>query len=87
MITCDIDSARIDFIRAHAMFYELVYCLTDEARAAKTLNDFLSIVPRLRDFIASSLSVTAEEAADRTIEMIQDESLCKRFFHERFQMY
>lgn len=81
----DIESIRIDFIIAHALFFSLAYCVTDEARLSEDIDKFFVLIPRLGAFVASVLGITVQEAADKTIAMIEDESTARAFFDEHFE--
>ncbi len=78
------DDARIAFVTAHVLFNELVYCLTDQERYKKTLDQFFSLVPKLGDFIAVTLGKNIAEVADEVLDMIQDESKARLFIDAHF---
>lgn len=80
-----VESIRIDFAIAHALFHELVYYVPDKESFLRSFDKLSAMAPRLGAFVASTLGISVDEAADKTLAMIDNMGEALAFFTEHFE--
>jgi len=86
MTIYEIDQAKIGFVQAHAMLYELAFSVSDDARYERTADKLFALALKLKDFVEAVIQKNDVDCAEVTNDMICDSNKAKCFFDEHFSL-
>ena len=86
MTRYEIEQAKIGFVQAHVMLYELAFGVNDEARYERTADKLFALVAKLKDFVEAVVPNNDVDSAEITNDMIYDTERARCFFDEHFSL-